>query len=85
MSCCVCNAQNKDVDPPRQTVQSESLCKTLCGTPEYIAPEVLIDNRYQGKISDIWCALALLPCRPACSALSSTYVPRLLRYGLFVN
>lgn len=38
----------------------QSMSKSACGTPEYMAPEVLFETQYQGKAADLWsCGVSL--------------------------
>eukprot|EP01018_Ginkgo_biloba_P039920 Gb_21645 [translate_table: standard] len=34
--------------------QTDSLLSTSCGSPNYVAPEVIVDNSYDGAAADVW-------------------------------
>lgn len=48
-----------DFGVSKQAVRGE-LMKERCGTPAYIAPEVLLDRGYDGCKSDLWSAGVVL-------------------------
>mmetsp|Transcript_17338 Transcript_17338/g.27024 ORF Transcript_17338/g.27024 Transcript_17338/m.27024 type:complete len:367 (+) Transcript_17338:711-1811(+) len=41
-------------DPDESFSSRKNLLHTTCGTPSYVAPEILDDEGYNGQIADIW-------------------------------
>lgn len=49
-----CELKMCDFGFSKDTV-GQSTCKSSCGTPEYIAPELLFQGKYDGTRADTWC------------------------------
>ena len=63
---------------PESTLE-DGMLRTTCGTPNYVAPEVLARKGYAGGPADIW-SLGVLPTLPKIAKLPKSNCQN-LQYG----
>jgi len=54
------NLKLTDFGLSKMTMDSSQKAKSMCGTPEYLAPEIVIDNSGHDKTVDWWSFGAVL-------------------------
>ena len=66
------------------TFQEDGLLHTACGSPNYVAPEVLVNKGYDGAASDIWsCGVILYAILTGCLPFDDTNLAAICRKVLF--
>jgi len=62
----------------------DGLLRTVCGTPNYAAPEVLLEQPYDGAAADLWSLGVCNSNRPCCAQWSANLVTTCIAEPLLI-
>ena len=54
-------------------IKKGDIMREQCGTPAYIAPEILRNNGYEGFAVDFWSSGGILICNYSCSLCNAIW------------